>query len=92
MRHPLLALEKLASVTRKLLILETHVDMLTFPKPAMAFYPADELCNDASNWCGPNPSMLEAMLKTVGFQNVVTYCGPINLDTPSPRIVMHAWK
>jgi tRNA (mo5U34)-methyltransferase len=92
MRHPLLALEKMASVTRKLLILETHVDMLDCPRPAMAFYPGDELCHDASNWCGPNPAMLDAMLKTVGFRKVVIHCGPLNLHTPSPRIVFHAWK
>jgi tRNA (mo5U34)-methyltransferase len=92
MRHPLLALEKMASVTRNMLILETHVDMLDCPRPAMAFYPSAELCNDASNWCGPNPAMIEAMLKTVGFQKVQVHCGPFNLQTPSPRIVFHAWK
>jgi tRNA (mo5U34)-methyltransferase len=92
MRHPLLALEKLASVTGKLLILETHVDMLDCPRPAMAFYPGLELSNDASNWCGPNPAMVEAMLKTVGFQKVAIHCGPLNLHTPSPRVVFHAWK
>jgi tRNA (mo5U34)-methyltransferase len=92
MRHPLLALEKMASVTRKLLILESHVDMLDCPRSAMAFYPGEELCQDASNWCGPNPAMIEAMLKTVGFQKVLVHCGPLNLHTPSPRIVFHAWK
>jgi tRNA (mo5U34)-methyltransferase len=92
MRHPLLALEKMASVTRKLLIIETHVDMLDCPRPAMAFYPGCELCNDGSNWCGPNPAMIEAMLKTVGFRTVSVYRGPLNLHTPSPRIVFHAWK
>src|SRR5713101_7940530 len=81
MRHPLLALEKMASVTRRLLIIETHVDMLDCPRPAMAFYPSDELCHDASNWCGPNPAMIEAMLKTVGFQKVLVHCGPLNLHT-----------
>src|SRR5438132_9715216 len=90
MRHPLLALEKMASVTRKLLIIETHVDMLDCPRPAMAFYPGCELCNDGSNWCGPNPAMIEAMLTTVGFQTVRAYRGPLNIHTPSPRIVCHA--
>src|SRR6266849_2248190 len=92
MRHPLLALEKMASVTRRLLIIETHVDMLDCPRPAMAFYPGTELCNDGSNWCGPNPGMMEAMLKLVGFRTVKVHCGPLNLHTPSPRIVFHAWK
>lgn len=92
MRHPLLALEKIASVTRKQLILETHVDMLDCPRPAMAYYPNAELCNDGSNWCGPNPAMVEAMLKSVGFQEVQIHRGPLNLHTPSPRMVFHAWK
>lgn len=92
MRHPLLALERIASVTGKFLILETHIDMLDCPRPAMAFYPGEELCQDATNWCGPNPAMVEAMLKTVGFRKVTIHCGPINLHTPSPRMIFHAWK
>ena len=39
--HPLLCLEKLASVTAEQLIVETHVDMLWTRRPAMAFYPAE---------------------------------------------------
>lgn len=92
MRHPLLALEKIASVTGKMLILETHIDMLDCPRPAMAFYPSDELGHDETNWCGPNPAMVEAMLKLVGFRKVTIHCGPINLHTISPRMVFHAWK
>ena len=70
MRHPLLALEKVFSVTGKQLILETHVDMLGCKRPVMAFYPETELNNDPTNWCGPNPPAVEAMLKTVGFRKV----------------------
>ena len=39
LRHPFLALERVASVTRDLLILETVVDLAGFRRPAMAFYP-----------------------------------------------------
>jgi tRNA (mo5U34)-methyltransferase len=53
MRHPLLALEKVASVTRNQLILETHVDMLGIDRPVLAFYPDRELADDASNWLVP---------------------------------------
>lgn len=70
MRHPLLALEKVASVTRGRLILETHVDMVGEHRPAVAFYPGSELGNDTTNWCGPNLPALEAMLKTVGFEEI----------------------
>ena len=70
MQHPLLALEKVASVTKEQLILITYVDPLLsfFDKPLMKFYPNKELSNDPTNWFGPNPSMVKAMLETVGFK------------------------
>jgi len=52
--NPLLALERIASVTRQQLIMETHVDLLGSRRPAAAFYPHDELQDDPSNWWGPN--------------------------------------
>ncbi|HYS73074.1 MAG TPA: DUF1698 domain-containing protein [Thermoplasmata archaeon] len=70
MRHPLLALERVFGVTKERLILETHVDLLWNRRPAMAFYPNDELHRDFTNWCGPNPAAIEAMLRTVGFRRV----------------------
>ncbi|MCS6849674.1 MAG: class I SAM-dependent methyltransferase [Gemmataceae bacterium] len=91
MRHPLLALEHVASVTRKLLILETHVDLLDIPRPAMAFYPGSELNNDATNWCGPNPPMVLAMLRDVGFTDVSVFSGPF-VSPLSTRMVFHAWR
>ena len=81
MRHPLLALERVSSVTGKHLILETHVDMLGTKRPAMAFYPGDELSDDSSNWCGPNPAAVEAMLKTVGFKKCQRIHNPIVFRT-----------
>ncbi|HVS39596.1 MAG TPA: DUF1698 domain-containing protein [Gemmataceae bacterium] len=91
MRHPLLSLERVASVTADMLILETHVDMLDCRRPAMAFYPGKELCQDQTNWCGPNPPMIEAMLRTVGFRKVQAY-GGVRKYPKSPRITFHAWK
>jgi tRNA (mo5U34)-methyltransferase len=70
MRHPLLALERVASVTRGLLILETEVDDLLLPWPSLAFYPGKELGGDPTNWFGPNALAVEGMLKSVGFQKV----------------------
>ena len=70
MRDPLLALERVASVTAKQLIVDTHVDLIGLRRPAAAFYPGDELNRDASNWWGPNPAAVEAMLRTVGFPRV----------------------
>jgi len=70
MRHPLLALERVASVTRELLIVETVVDCLHHRRPVIAFYPGSELSNDPSNWWGPSPAAVRAMLETVGFSRV----------------------
>lgn len=91
MRHPLLALERVAAVCEGQLIVETHVDMLDVRRPAMAFYPGTELNNDPTNWCGPNPAMVHALLRTAGFRRVETFAGPVALAT-STRMTFHAWK
>lgn len=70
MRHPFLALERVASVTRDLLIVETVVDCLRYRRPVMALYPGAEMGNDATTWCGPNPAAVVGMLKAAGFTQV----------------------
>jgi tRNA (mo5U34)-methyltransferase len=70
LRHPMLALEKVFSVTAGQLILETVVDLTWASYPAMRFYPDDELAGDSSNWFGPNPAAVVGMLKAVGFKRV----------------------
>ena len=99
MRHPLLALERIASVTRKHLILETHVDMNEHDRPVLAFYPEDECASDCTNWFGPNRAAVEAMLKVVGFQKVelvsstpaVGYVRGAG-SSQCGRMSFHAWK
>lgn len=73
LQHPLLALQKIAQVTREQLILETHVDSLLSKRPAMTFYPTNELDNFPTNWWGPNPEAVVAMLKTAGFKKIKVY-------------------
>jgi tRNA (mo5U34)-methyltransferase len=75
MKHPLLALEKVSSVTKELLIVETTVDLLWTRRSAMAFYEKDEMGNDPTNWCGPNPAAVVAMLRTVGFRRIEVVAG-----------------
>ena len=67
---PLPILERVASVTRERLILETHADLQSLRRPAMAYYPGDELHGDASNWWGPNLPLLEALLRGHGFTRI----------------------
>jgi tRNA (mo5U34)-methyltransferase len=70
LQDPLGACKRLAAVTRRLLIVDTAVDLLDLGTPAMAFYPGTELNNDPTNWWGPNLACVESMLKTAGFREV----------------------
>ena len=70
MKHPLLALEKVRSVTKERLIMSTFVDMTWWPKPAMAFYEGSEANRDPTNWWGPNPAAVVGMLRAAGFERV----------------------
>lgn len=76
MKYPQRALERVASVTADRLIIETHVDFLTTPTPALAYYPGNELDNDYTNWCGPNVAALEWMLREVGFTDLQRVLSP----------------
>jgi tRNA (mo5U34)-methyltransferase len=89
LRHPLLALERVASVCRKLLIVETVVDMVGINRPAVAFYPNRELANDPTNWWGPNPHAVEGMLRDVGFTHVRTVTQMPSLPYRALRAVKH---
>jgi Protein of unknown function (DUF1698) len=67
LRDPFGGLARAASVTRELLIVETHVDFLDQEREALAFYPGAELAGDATNWFGPNVPALLGMLQSLGF-------------------------
>jgi tRNA (mo5U34)-methyltransferase len=101
MRHPLLALERVFSVTRGQLILNTQVDLTAIERPALAFYQGNELNNDSTNWCGPNSAAVVAMLHAVGFREVRIVsrwaAREISLEDmngpPVPaHITVHAWR
>jgi tRNA (mo5U34)-methyltransferase len=73
LRDPLLALQRLAGITNELLVVESLVDSIWATRPVAAFYPEDEVNpGDSSNWWGPNPAALAAMLRASGFRTVVT--------------------
>jgi len=100
MKHPLLALERIASVTKSHLIMQTQVDLMALDRPAIAFYPGTELNGDPTNWAGPNPAAVLAMLKTVGFSRVDVLFQSFPADLPPEsltvikpnHITLHAWK
>jgi tRNA (mo5U34)-methyltransferase len=72
MRHPLLSLEQVASVTEELLVVETLTDLAYLRLPAAAFYPWPML-HEQTNWWGPNQAAVLGMLSSVGFQRVAAY-------------------
>jgi len=92
MRHPLLSLERVASVTRDMVILETAVDMLWHRRPAIAFYPANEVGQDPTNWCGPNTAAVVGMLRTVGFKRVEVVSGVRSFPWRVAKALYYKWK
>jgi tRNA (mo5U34)-methyltransferase len=85
LKHPMLALEKVFSVTKELLILDTHVDLLGSKRPAIAFYPGSEVNRDETNWTGPNPAAVLAMLKTAGFSRA-------KIVSPAAHVHTFPWR
>ena len=94
MRHPLLALERVASVTRELAILETVSDFLWCRRPVIPFYLGDELNSDPTNWCAPNPAGVTALLKAAGFRKVDIVAKPRSLAFRLAKAVYYKakWK
>src|SRR5262245_24200348 len=73
-KHPLLALEKVLSVTRDVCIVDSFVvdgverEQGIRPEiPYMEFYEAGELGGQLDNWCGPTVCAVEAMVRAAGF-------------------------
>ena len=80
LRNPLTALERIARVTKRLLICETHV-LLPFVHeryPLVPFFPGDEHAEEARyEMCAmPTLAALTQMLQSVGFSNVETVYSP----------------
>ena len=86
MRHPLLSLEKVASVTKDLLIVETHTELNDLTFPAMRFFPKNELNNDYSNWFGPNIECVLTMLLDLNFKYIEWKY------TVGQRAIFHAYR
>ncbi len=86
MRHPLLALERVAALCDDLLILESYVETTENDAPLMRFLPDSSLNDDPTNWWAPNTACIEAMLRDVGLAEVSI------VSTFGNRAVFHARK
>jgi tRNA (mo5U34)-methyltransferase len=67
LKHPILALEKVASVTKGTMILETHADALDLDYPSAVYYTGSQINYDPTNYWGPNPLAVEAWVTEAGF-------------------------
>ncbi|MBF0291528.1 MAG: DUF1698 domain-containing protein [Nitrospinae bacterium] len=69
LKHPILALEKVASVTKGTMIMETHVDALDLDYPSAVYYTGSQINQDPTNYWGPNPLAVEAWVVEAGFSS-----------------------
>jgi len=67
---PLGYLRRVRSVCKETAIIETSVDAMDYPRPALVFYEGDSLNGDVTNFFGPNQLAVEAMCREVGFKSV----------------------
>ncbi len=70
LRDPITAIERVASVTRSHLILETELRFDWLPWAAGRLYPGNELNGDGTNWWALNTRALRGLLREFGFRRV----------------------
>lgn len=85
LKYPFWGLEKIFSVTKNMLILESHYDPYHSGKvPLARFYGTTNL--DSTSWWGFNEACLLAVLRSVGFKKMET------LYRYADRIIIKAYK
>ncbi len=87
-KNPWMLIERAASVTRELLIVETVTGLNFWPRPAIAIY-GEGFAGDKTNFCAPNVPALRVMLRDCGFSDIM----PLSKYSLSRRrCVVHARK
>lgn len=83
LKHPLLALQRLAQVTRDVAIIETEaVEVPGYEQvPMCEFFETNELNGDTSNWWAPNAKALVGMCRTAGFREIKLSLNPRPRDS-----------
>lgn len=87
LKDPIEGLRRAASVCKGMLVVETQLDMMADPLPAMRYYPTTELGGDATNWWGPNAACVIALMQGCGFS--VTWQ---NMPGDNARGVFHGTR
>ena len=70
LRDPLGAIDRVASVTGDVLVLETEARLDWLPASAAVLYPGAELNADPTNWFAFNARALVGLLRDAGFRDV----------------------
>jgi tRNA (mo5U34)-methyltransferase len=81
-KNPIEYLEKVKTVCKDVIYVETVIDMLDVEVPAARYYVGKELNNDGSNHWGLNPLAVHGVMSDIGFKNIVN----IPLSNPSRMI------
>ena len=89
LRHPLLALERVASVTGDQLIFDSHAAKGRRLRPRQALLSGTELNDDPTHRWGAEPPALQAMLRDVGFRRIERKHPEL---IEEGRLILHAWK
>ena len=104
LRHPLYGLERISSVCRKAIYVESaicdehsaylgRVKGLDTTRPVMEFLPGKQLGGNASNWWLPSATCIAAMLADVGFGKAIgSLVLAITDDADYRRCFLHADK
>lgn len=79
---PITAIRNAASVTDRLLIVETVAGLRWFPRPAGRLFVSSELNDDETNWWALNSAALRGLLLSSGFKRV-----EVVFQTPVHRLV-----
>lgn len=72
LKHPMMALEQIYSVTKEMLVMETHYEPYYSKdsQPVARFYGGIEVNQDPTTWWGLSESCIINILKAVGFKKV----------------------
>jgi tRNA (mo5U34)-methyltransferase len=70
LKDPITAVERAASVTGRLLVVETVANFAWLPVPTARLFVGAELNSDDTNWWALNPVALRALLRHNGFRDV----------------------
>jgi tRNA (mo5U34)-methyltransferase len=72
LKDPITAIERAASITDRLLVVETVTNLAWLPVPAARLFVGSELNDDDTNWWAMNTPALTALLEGTGFREVET--------------------